>query len=493
MEPIEPKKVRTCWWIGLVGLIILIGLGVWAYRFAKKTYTTIIDERNEIVQEYGQETVAQAQAILPYFLGFDGEKRFLVLMQNDTELRPTGGFIGTYATLQIERGQIKNWFVEGTERLDARAATSSVPVAPEPLAKYLAQPKFYFRDANWSPDFPTTARTLMERYAVESGDTQPFDGVIAVSATFMERMMRHIGPLTVDGVTFTPETFIEQLEHEVEYGYDERGDDFANRKEIIRDMVHTLMGVLEDRFLELWPLALRTLFDSLADKHVLFFAQDAGVESQILKQNWGGAMTALAPGQDGLMVVDANLASLKTDRVVTRAVAYQVYKDPKSAPSKDNWIGEARVTYKNTGVFDWRTTRYRSYTRFYLPHGAKFVNGEGSMQKDRSADPGSFTVSEEQGRTVIGTFFSVEPGKEHSLVIRYVLPPSVAASIAKGSYNLLVQKQPSTRPRLTLRLQFGKNITHAQPAEAQGAWGDMQYEVTRELQTDAAFSLGFSQ
>lgn len=494
MEHTEHKKIRTCWWIGLAALLVLIGLGIWGYRFVKKTYTTVIEQRDAIIEQYGEETLTQAQAIIPYFLGFGQKRRFLVLMQNDTELRPTGGFIGTYATIEIQNGKIEQWFAEGTERLDARATTSSVPAAPEPLQRYLAQPKFYFRDANWSPDFPASARDLIQKYALESGNTDSFDGVIAISATFMERMMRHIGPLTVDGVTFTAENFIEQLEHEVEYGYDERGDNFANRKEIIGDMIHALMGVIEERFLELWPLALRTLFDSLADKHVLLYAQDADVQALIVKQQWGGALTPLALGQDGFMVVDANLASLKTDRVIERSIQYQLRKESASSSSSksDRWIGEVRVTYKNTGSFDWRTTRYRSYTRVFLPKGATFIEGTGAMKKDRSNEAGTFAVSEEQGRTVVGAFFSVEPKNEHTLVLRYALPAAVADAITKGEYTLLVQKQPSTQPRLTLDLQFGKNIRTAEPAEPSPQWGDGQYRLTTTLQTDQSVSLEFA-
>lgn len=479
-------------WSFLIVLLVVCGLAWWGYRFVKRTVGGVISETKQITQEYGAETIAHAKQVLPYFLGFEGKRRFLVLMQNDTELRPTGGFIGTYATLEIENGTIKNWFVEGTERLDARAPSSTVPAAPAPLKKYLAQPLFYFRDANWSPDFPTASRTLLERYSAQTGDATPFDGVVALTATFMSRMMTHIGSVTVDGVTFTPENFIERLEFEVEYGYEQRGDDFDNRKDLIKDLMRELIAIGEERFLQIWPQAVRTTLDSLADKQVLLFATDPIMQEKIIAQGWSGRVEPVADGADALMVIDANLASLKTDRVIGRRIEHRVYKDTNATIQKKKgaWIGETRITYAHTGAFDWRTSRYRSYTRVYLPPGAQFFLGEGAMERDRSKEIGAFHIESEFGRPVVAAFIAVEPGKSHTLVLRYVLPESVGQSIARGTYTFFVQKQPGTRDiPLTLEAQFDKNVLTADPPEKKEHWGDTRYQQVVDMKQDQRFTV----
>lgn len=480
------QKKHTCLWIIAILFVVTVGVAWYVFQFAQEQVETINQTRSDVVQTYGEERLEAAGQVMPYFLGFDSPKRFLVLLQNNTEMRPTGGFIGAYGIIEITSGEVTSWFVQGTEVLDNNAVeTAVIPPAPEPIQKYLVQPDWFFRDMNWDPDFPTTAQRVMAAYQEESGKNVVFDGVVAVTPTVFERLMQYIGPVTVDGVTLNAENFTERLEYEVEYGYEQRGDSFENRKRLMGDLLQELIVVFEDRVFELWPKAIDVVFSSLADKHILLYATEPGTQEIILKQDWGGNLVPLEVGQDGVFVVDANLASLKTDHAIERSYTYTI------TPEDNRLRARLEVQYNHTGSFDWRTSRYRSYTRMYLPAGVEMIDGEGAMVQDRNAQVGEFTISNESDRVVAGAFFAVEPGESHTLALEYWLPGSVVQSTANGVYTLFVQKQAGLlEPSLTLNLDFGTTVSTAYPAENATEWGDTRYVHTQPLQQDQGFTIG---
>src|SRR6185295_17089120 len=110
------------------------------------------------------------------------------------------------------------------------------------------------------------------------------------------------------------------------------------------------------------------------------------------------------------MVVDANLASLKTDFAMNRTLRYEILKN-----TAGQWIGRTTVHYENHGHFDFKTSRYRTYTRLYVPLGSQLVRVVGALQNDKILNPkgdqGKPDVSTELGLTVFGAFTSIEPGQ----------------------------------------------------------------------------------
>lgn len=425
-------------WV-VLWIVLALALGVIGayYRYVAPQLRSYKQVTHALQQEYGSAVVENAKEVLPYFLGMHGPTRLLVLLQNNTELRPTGGFLGNYAIIEMDRTSVTSWFVEGSEQLDARANVAAIPLSPAPLRNYLAQPRYYFRDSNWLPDFPSSAQLLMQRYAQESGDTKPFDGVVAINADFVARAMRILGPITADGVRLDPETFVEQVQWEVEYGYAARGDSYENRKEFMRHVMAVVFDRVKKNFTVLWPQFAQMFFEGLDTKEVQLYAQDAGVQKTILSQRWGGIMAQPEPGIDAWFLVDANLASLKTDRVLARDVQYSVTREGRAT---------LRVTYKNRGVFDWRTTRYRSFSRVYLPAGTTFIEGSGAMVREKDVAKGDFYVGREYNRPVVGFFFAVEPGATHTVELQYQLPEAVVTRLQQHAYELQIQKQSGTPP-----------------------------------------------
>lgn len=425
---------------------------------------------------------------VPFMLGYPEPQTYLFLLLNNTELRPGGGFIGTYGTVRLVDGSIESFVTDDIYALDGPAEDFLNEAPPEPLKRYLRADRWFMRDANWSPDYAVSSMNVERFYHLENGSAEDLDGVIGITPTVIERLLDVTGPITVDGTTFTSENVTDELEYRVEIGFVDDGIPVAQRKEVVGDLGDALV----DRLLSLPLSQLRVLValaeTAIEEKHLLAYFADPALQVVADARGWSGRLPA-AEG-DELLVVDANLASLKSDPAIERTVRYSL------TPDGDGFRARAEIEYRHRGTFNWKTTRYRTYTRFYVPLGSEFLSGEGAMVDDKLNDParreGTFDVSEDLGRSVFGGFISIEPGETRTLAVEYRLPERISEMIRLGSYRLDARKQLGTLAHtLTLDLDFGKNVERATPPEQPGRWGDDRYTLETDLRTHRQFIVSF--
>lgn len=488
----QPQVKRKKWPYILFGIFLFLASSAFGayYFFQHIGLEGLLSSRflqNQITQHVGK-TEGNIFELLPSALGFDAPKTYLVLFLNNTELRPGGGFIGVYATIQLDKGKMNVLKVEGTELLDNSSSKIDVPVPPAPLANYLNVKGWYFRDSNWSPDFRESSKESLALYARENGvASQHIDAVIGVTATVLEELMKKTGPLTVSGITFTPENVVAELEKEVEYTFADRGIERSDRKDIIEPLLHAIVGKLSNDALT-HLTQYKTLVENLITrKHIVVYATDPQMQETLHSDSLDGSMAET--NGDYILWADANLGALKTDHAITRTLSYAI--SPKVSTSGERYY-EARVSmkYVHTSPFDWRTSRYRTYARVFVPTGSELISSEGSMKIDRSIEPGVVSQGVENGKEWFGTFISVEPLTTKTLTFVYRLPKSIADQIDKKTYTLLVQKQIGlVGASLTLNLDFGTTIQSATPAEATTEWGNTTYVLNAPLDSDQMFEV----
>ncbi len=435
-------------------------------------------------------------AVIPELAGFDSQKNYMILLLNNAEMRPGGGFIGTYGILSINNGEIIDLYTKDVYAVDGPSESFHQEVPPGALQKYLGVSAWYMRDANWWPDYPTSVTKVLEMFRLETtgqpSDGQviqqqylPIDGVFAITPTFGSRVLELVGSITIDDQTFTPENLLETLEYQVEYGFAEDGTPYFQRKEIIGRLVDEVKERLFAMNVGSWESLFNVTQQSIEEKHVMAYSTNAEVQEVFAAENWSGQ---IEPGTgDYLMVVDANMASLKTDPDVERTINYEFDRNEDGEV-----VARVEIDYNHTGDFDWNTTRLRTYTRIYVPYGSELIDHSGSLVNDKLKNPslteGTVDVGSEFGLTVFGTFTSIEPGEERTLMFEYRLPDWLENSINKGEYNLRVGKQPGAADhRLTLGFDFDTKIQSAEPAEDWKDFGDDRYDVDTVLRTDLDF------
>lgn len=419
-----------------------------------------------------------AAKVFPSLAGYPEQKIYLFLLQNNKELRPGGGFIGTYGILKIRNAEIISFFTDNIYNLDwPSEAWVKVP-SPKPFKDYMNLPWWFMRDANWSPDFPTSALKVEEFYKLEARPPEKLDGIIAINPDFVEDLLGLVGPIEVDGITFTRENFFRELEYQVEYDYYKKGVPEADRKKIIGDLSKVLQERLFSLPLSRWEELFMIIEKNLEEKHILLYMNDNRLQQELQSKNWTGHVK-VAP-EDYLMLVDANLGGLKSDAVLNKSINYRLRQQA------DKFIASVEAIYEHTGFYDEFTSKYRSYTRLYVPRGSKLI---GMKIGDEDIDLDKVDIYDELDKAAFGVFFEVLPQTTKSITFTYELPVRLTERLIDGDYKLLVQKQAGMPELgLSLNLTFDKKI---KPLGSASAIFTNNVKYSTKIKKDEMFLLVF--
>ncbi len=450
-------------------------------------YVLSLRTKLSLLRNFLDKSVSLSQS-LPILLGLNHEKTYLFLLQNNNELRPTGGFIGTVGILKVKDGKIISFLTHNVYDYDKYAHKKLFVSPPKPIKKYLKVDGWYLRDSNWSPDFVEAAKKIEWFYHKESSlsngnlANEKIDGIIAVTPKIVQDFLGIVGAVELNSFIFNKDNFVDQLQYLVETGYKKQNVPYWQRKNIIGDLAQKLIKRTENLNIQGWLNLTKSIFNNLNQKQILIYSKDAVIQNLIEQQNWSGALKKTAG--DYLLVVDANLASLKSNQCVTRDIKYNLNAD---------LTARVEINYKNNCAFTWKSTRYRTYTRVYVPLGSKLIKTTGAMEIDRSNKTGQTDVMEENKKTVFGAFISIEPHERGTLSFEYKLPNYLVNKLRSGGeYDLYCQKQAGTlKDRLILDLKFPHKIQSTYPSEPRKYWGDNKYRLSTNLETDKEIKIGF--
>lgn len=423
------------------------------------TFKEVLDALPTI--EQGLNDLFTLNSTLLKILGEKQWQRYLVIFANNNELRGSGGFMGSFALVDIDRGQIKKMEIPGGGTYDLQGALLPKVISPAPL--HLINPRWEFQDANWWPDFPMTAKKIQWFYQNAGGPST--EGVILMTATLMERLLDIVGPIampdynrTIDSKNFTAET---QKIVELEYNKEE------NRpKQFIADLAPKLLERLFTLQGDDLKKLLGVLQQGLNEKHLLFYFNEPQIENIILSLDWGGKLKET--DGDFLSVVHTNLAGGKTDEVITEKIFHEA-----EVLADGSIINTVRLVRSHQGIAGeniFTGVQNNSYVRFYVPVESTLLEASGftkpaekyfsspgaelkpdldliSLETERSTDERTnMDIYKESGKTVFGNWLSLKPGETKEAVIKYRLPFKLASEGQNTFYySLLAQKQSGSK------------------------------------------------
>ena len=138
-----------------------------------------------------------ATTFLTSFLGYDEPRTYLLIGQNQNEIRATGGFIGVAVQVTLDGGELTELVFHDSTEVDAPPYAEN-PIPPEGVYWYLWMDRLLFRDANWNPHFPDSAAKVAEIFELAQG--VKVDGVITSSKKMAHELVALFGDITVPGV-----------------------------------------------------------------------------------------------------------------------------------------------------------------------------------------------------------------------------------------------------------------------------------------------------
>lgn len=387
---------------------------------------------------------------LPAAIG-PGTHHYLVLLENPGEQRPSGGYIGAVGVVTFVDGRL-------TDLQFQDSAAYAPPQAPIPIPGALDRYLFHgapweLEDANWSPNFPSAMADVERFYSAATGSA--VDGDISIDPVAIEYLLQLLGSVSVPPYpqVITPANALYELNYIT---------NSARPADPGKVFLAAFGQVVTQRLLgapvnELPALA-GALQRAAAEKHVVAYFHDGGLQRLVVGANFGG--TLRTPRSDSVMVNDANLSGTKGDLFVQRSFGLVVRVNADGTADD-----RLTLTYTNPPITDPADRalvpgsggQYRDYLRVLLPETAQLrtvtvrVNG----QPVTTIAPDS--VEYAFGQKLVGVWFAVPAGGSETITLTYS-GPFADVSVTPERYQLTWVKQVNALPwpvQVTVTLPSG--------------------------------------
>lgn len=397
------------------------------------------------------------------WLKFNPIQYFLVLFQNSSEIRPAGGFIGSYAVLTLRNGGLANIDVRDIYDPDGQLDLKVVP----PKSLQFITTRWGARDANWFFDFPLSARKVSDfleasKIYKERGIT--FGGVIAINVEAIRDLLEVIGPLNLPdyNLEINSENFLPEIQREVESGADKKAGQPKKILKVLTPMIFEKLGNLNG---EGKQLLASKLSRRLKSKDIMVYFKDLAIESYLKTLGVAGDMFKLPNNffGDYLAVVNTNIAGGKSDAFIEQKIILE-----SEIENDGRIINHLTIERRHNGQNQpewWYRSTNKDFVQIILPFGSKIFGIWGNEWRPNTppinykannyiVDPDvaaiesserflrEFQVNEGTflDKTILSTWFLVKAGESKQLKIDYY---GAAPIILKDGqvYNFIFERQ----------------------------------------------------
>jgi hypothetical protein len=398
------------------------------------------------------ERAAAAAELLPSFLGGEGERRYLLIVQNLSDPRGSGGHVGNHAVLTVDRGRFHlGPFVTTVElppgpRVEAPADVVARYARFGSLERLMA--------ATYPPEFPTAARLLVAQW--EARGEPPVDGVISVDAVAIADLLGAIGPVRTPAwpEPLTPENATEVL----------------GRRTFELTDAEASNALQAELATAIWRALLRrtpparalgeALSEAAAERHLQVYSTDPQEQALLAEL---GAAGELPPTEHPLQVTWFGASDSRAGYFAEKEIDYHAVLAP------DGWAEVTlTATLRNTappgppsillgvGSPQWPVGSYQAFVNAYLPPSARVL-----------AISGGFLALEEheRGLPVVMGLIGAEPGGSATFRVRYRVEATTPVPGGQR-FALTVLPQPALRPdlvRVLVELPTGAEVLDAAP------------------------------
>jgi hypothetical protein len=391
--------------------------------------------------------------LLPDLLAQSAPRHYLVLAENDDELRPTGGFISAVGVMTVDGGRINMSNFRDSYAVDN--FNLSHPQPPAALTKYMLAGVLVARDANWWPDFPTSAKQIMSIYDQDQNTT--VDGVVAINLSAVQNLFGALGSVTLPDFneTLTQANFLDRIRYYYQPpGTTTDGDWWVHRKDFIGAVFKAIVTRLNGAGARDYFKLAGTLADELSQHQVQAYFADTTLENGVLSKHGLDGALANTSG-DFLMVADSNVGFNKINPKIDENVSYKLTRD-----SNGLLKAEVTITYHNGGGVREGTQAgvcekkahydssyasmmngcYWDYVRVYAPEGSQLESVSGF-------DPTTqIETLHENQKIAWANQLVMLPGASATLKYVYTLPTAVWP--ADSAYHLTIQKEAGSKDNL---------------------------------------------
>ncbi len=421
-----------------------------------------LKERLDKIDNFLSDLSEHFPAILE-LLGDRYPHRYLLLLQNDTEARPTGGFIGSLLIVDINDGLVSRADFHDVYQYDGQLNEDIA--APEEIARITDN--WRLRDSNYSPDFAISAEKAA--WFLQKSKGPSVDTVIAINQSAIGEILADLGPLRVPPL----HADLDSNNFQMILGY------LIESKYFGEDHPKVILGktieAFRDKILQSNnPAAiLQTAIGLIRKQKIIFYSRDEVVQAFFERYHLTPHQSALEPQEDFLQVVATSIGGNKSDLYITQNLTHNTFIEPDGTvydeltiERRHNWTENELHRYnsvlKRFGFGEmaegWQQILGRGdnkvYLKVYLPLGAELETSQGVARQDILVRHDS-----ELKKTTLLFPMTVAAGTENQITLRYRLPFRLDLSPAT-LYRFTAQNQLTLVPtQLKKTLQLSPALT----------------------------------
>ena len=391
--------------------------------FPKALQDKIIEFKEIIAQiEEGTESFKAVNSFLPDLLGVNERKRYLILFQNEGEIRSTGGWLTSYGIVGVEGGQIRELFVDdiynadGTLKIQNKRSTP-----PRSMSNALEITNWPFSLVNWYPDLADTL-TEAEPFISELGKGSSLEGLITIDVSFVKELLERWGGIEVPGETelITSENLdskIFQMHEEFVPGSTQKTTFLANlANEIVKKLLSMNIADL---------MGMADIFEkTLDEKHLQATFKNKDAYNFFSSRNWANSMSNKY--NDAPIAIDWNWGGNKANLYLDKNYSLTI-----NIKDEDTIDFIYSINVENTSTENvYPEGDYINYQRIYIPPQAKILRINGIENNE-------YSVYRESGFKVIGGWFNTPINSINTLDISY----RIEREDGDSNFPIVIQEQ----------------------------------------------------
>ena len=341
---------------------------------------------------------------LPDILGLEERKRYLILLQDNAEIRSTGGWVSSYAVVSIEDGQVRELFVDDIYNAQgALKLKGETYRAPSSLTQALPNATYSFPLVNWNPNMD---RVLLSSeqfiYDLEKGNS--LDGVIAVDMVFIQKLLDEWEGIQVPGESDLITS--ENLYSNIFETYSSENPEDIRKSIFLTDFFDAVITkIFSSKLTDSVPVY-EAISKALEEKHIVFTFKNSMAREFADQGGWDGNLDSKF--QTTPINIDWNWGNTKTNLYVKKNHTLDIDIKDENTIDYTYQISVQNDSTKN----EYPQGEYRNYVRVYIPYNAIVTSIRGITDN-------KYSIYEEDGYKVIAGWFNVPIKETYTLEIKY--------------------------------------------------------------------------
>jgi len=386
------------------------------------------------------EIVSNSSDVAPEILGFDKEKKYLILFQNNLTLRPSGGVVDTIGIATIKNGKIIGFNLIDSNDLDKKLDVYISP--PFSLRRYLPTDNFYLKDSTSNSDFVASAIDASNIYQIITQNE--IDGVIGLNLGFVNKL---IGLSDSNFIYSNTKISKNNLSEFIASNKDPSMLNFYN--ELFLNLTKSFNGNVPYSSLS------EGIGSSIKGKEILFAFKDPNIQNIFTVNSLSNALVENRKEDRDLIndffgISESNVGKNKVNYYISRSIT----RDLK-INEENEFISTTKISFKNNS----QDMNYKTYLQVILPSGSKItgvsIGGRTSELTTAIIDPAVYEGNKfkspsgleveqsiQKDKTIFGFLVNVPSQAVRVISVSYSLPFKFDTQENFEKYSLLVYKQP---------------------------------------------------